>query len=147
MQIFLILLFPITFLLGKFIIKNAEEEINEIKETVDNIIKILLLSMTSIITNMYLSNITSVILTGMLLIYLILNNDSPKEKTIIAILMSISIIYMIELMLLLGLVATLLKGINTPSMGERIFTKHTMFQTMLFLYMISFKFLLFALIL
>jgi hypothetical protein len=140
----LLAIFPITFLIGRIISKTSEEEIKEIKKTTSIITKILLIIIAYITTTNFLSQITSIIITTLIATYLIMYKQSPKEKVIIAIASSISILYGIETTIILGLIATLLWGMITHKIGERIMTKTTAMQTALFFFMISFKFIVIA---
>lgn len=137
----LLAIFPITFLLGRIISKTSEEEIKEINKATNTITKILLILMAYITTTNFLSQITSIIITTLIAIYLMMYKQSPKEKVIIAIASSISILYGIEATIILGLVATLLWGMITHKIGQKIMTKTTAMQTALFFFMISFKFI------
>ena len=142
----LLVLFPLTFLLGKIISKTSEEELSEVVPVALFINKVLIVFLAFTILSYFTNIITTIIIVLMILTYLILNKQSPKEKVMIAITASISILYLIETAIIISLVAAFLKGITTHKKGEHALSKHTLLQTSLFFFMISFKFLVIGII-
>lgn len=139
-KIILLIVFPIVFLAGKLISKSSEEEIKETKPVILIINKALIIISLFIVLSTLLKTITMIIILVMVLIYIIIHKQSPKEKVIIAIMSSISVLYLIETAIIICLIAALLKGISTHVEGEKVLTKHTALQTSLFFFMISMKF-------
>ena len=139
--ILLIFLFPIALMMGKLITKNSEEEITEVRGTTTTLMKILIVTSAFIITSTLLSIITASIITAMILIHLLISNNSPQEKVLLAIIASAAIYFSITSVIILGITAMFLKGINMQNAKDKILTRENAIQVVLLITAISFKFI------
>lgn len=139
-ELSLLALFPLVFLAGRAISKNSEEEIKEIKNTTIILNKVVILTACFLTLYFFLSIFTTILISLMIFTYLVLHDQSPKEKILIAITSSLSIVYMLEIIIILGLFALFLKGITLYNEGEKIISKISLLQAALFFFTISFKF-------
>ncbi|MCC7574886.1 hypothetical protein KO361_04810 [Candidatus Woesearchaeota archaeon] len=137
----LILLFPLAFITGKFITKNSEEEIQELRNTTIKIMKIFIILTAYLTIKETLSEITSLIITALILTSFLLKKQSIQEKIIISLIASTAIFYELQEIIILGLISIFLKGINTQEEKEKLVTKKTMLQVTLIILTISIKFL------
>ena len=141
-HIILLILAPIAFILGKIITKTTKEEIQEVRPTTIILTKILIAILTLLITNTFFDTLATIIITSLVITYLSITKHTPKEKVLIAIMLSVGIIHLIESIIVLGMIGIFLWGLSTHKENEKILTKHTAIQTGLFMFMLSFKFLL-----
>ncbi len=146
-HILLLVLAPIIFLAGKIISKLTQEEIKEVRPTTIIITKILIAILIIITSYTFLSISATIIITMLTTLYLCITKHTPKEKVMIAIILSIGIIHLNELIILIGLIAIFFWGLSTHKETENILTKHTALQTGLFIFMLTFKILLIDLLL
>ena len=139
-KLILLVVFPLVFLLGKIISRSSEEEIPETRNTIIILNKALIMITLFLVLSTLIKTLTMIIIMAMILIYIIIHKQSPKEKVIIAVISSLSILYLIETAIIICIISALLKGITTHKAGEKLLTRHTAFQTTLFFFMMSMKF-------
>lgn len=139
-EISLLVLFPVVFLIGRAISKSSKEEINQVRPVTILINKIIILTACFLTLNYFVSIFTTIVVCLMIFTYFMLNEQSTKEKILIAITSSLAIVNMFELVVLLGLLALFLKGVTLYEEGEKVITKISLLQASLFFYTISFKF-------
>jgi hypothetical protein len=146
-HIILLIIAPLSFLIGKIIAKVTRDEITEVRFTTTILTKIIITILTFITTQIFFDMLTTIIITILVATYLCITKNTPKEKVLLAIMLSTGIIHLNEIITILGFIGLFFWGLSTQKENEEIITKHTAIQTGLFMFLLSFKFLIIDLLL
>jgi len=138
-NIIILIMFPLLFISGKFIAKIFEDEIKETRFFSQIITKFIISLVVFFTINYFFNILISLIIVFILLIYLFFIKKIFQEKIILLIAVSFSVLYLIEISIILGLIAIFLKGLNIHEIGEHLFTKKMLFRTTQLFFMLSFK--------
>ena len=138
-EFLLVFLYPASFFFGKVVSKIAEEEIFEVRSVVRFITKVLILSVVFLSLIVYVDFWISFIVFLMLLYYLVLTDESHKEKVILSIVAGFCIVNFHKEVLMLSLIAIFLKGLTLQKINESLFSHKTGLEVSLLLMLLFFK--------
>lgn len=109
-KILLMFLFPLTFFLGRFVLRQRLEEVEEVLSVSCFLNRVLVLIMFFLVSNSLWGFFMACILCAILTIYLVLYKNTIIEHILVFLMVIFGIFYFIETIIFLGLIIFLLKG-------------------------------------